>query len=349
MTGAEGFQGWPQWRIEQRNEPAVADSGMKCLQLERPGRLHLLRKSLPAPEAGEVLLRVLHCALCRTDAKMFQQGHRDLQLPRVLGHECCGLDPETGERFVIWPGSSCGDCERCRSGEQNLCRDMRIVGFHRDGGLAEFLAAEKTSLIPVPPALPSETACLAEPLACALNALDQAALGKGDRLLIYGAGPVGLLMALAAASMGVDTAVAERRPEKLLRTEEFRAMLGIRVETTGNPSEYDAVINAAPATETFTDGLAKLRPGGCFCLFSGLSDATATIPIHAINDIHYRQLRVTGAYGCTLEQIRQAVGLLSTHRLQAGLLIERKIHLEQVPEVIPEVLSGNTLKLVVEF
>lgn len=321
---------------------------MKCLQLEQPGFLHLRQKATPEPKDREVLLRISHCALCRTDAKMFRQGHRDLILSRVLGHEICGLDPETHKRFVVWPGRSCGACSPCLRGEENLCRQMRILGFHRDGGLSEFVTVDKTALIPIPTSLPGEIACLAEPLACALNALQQANLGEEEKLLIYGAGPVGLLMALAAVSRGIDTHIAEKSPSKLQRSEEFRTRLNISVAQDVNDSEFDAVINAAPAVETFIDGIAKLRPGGCFCVFSGITDVAA-IPTHVLNEIHYRQLRVVGAYGCTWAQMADAVELLSNRQKDVLLLIERRIRLEDVPDALLQILNGEKFKYVVEF
>jgi len=321
---------------------------MECLQLEQPGLLHLRRRETPEPADCQVLLRISHCALCRTDVKMFKQGHRDLILPRVLGHEICGADAKTEERFVVWPGRSCGACRPCLRGAENLCREMRILGFHREGGLAEFVAVEKSALIPIPTKLPGEIACLAEPLACALNALQQVNLGEGEKLLIFGAGPVGLLMALAAVSKGIDTRVTEISPSKLQRSEQFRRRLNIPVAQDEKDAEFDAAINAAPAAETFISGLAKLRPGGCFCVFSGLTDAV-DLPTHALNDIHYRQLRVVGAYGCTCAQMADAVELLSNRQRDVLLLIERRLPLEDVPDALLQILSGERFKFVVEF
>lgn len=321
---------------------------MKCLQLEKPGILYLCQIAAPKPKEHEVLLRISHCALCRTDAKMFRQGHRDLVLPRVLGHEVCGLEAETRKRFVAWPGRSCGACRQCLRGAENLCRQMSILGFHRDGGLAEFAVVEKTALIPIPADLPGEIACLAEPLACALNALDQVNLGEGETLLIYGAGPVGLLLAFAAVSRGIDTRIAEKSASKLHRSEEFRTRLNILPAQQEDDTGFDAVINAAPTAETFISGLGKLHPGGCYCIFSGITDAV-DIPTHLLNDIHYRQLRVVGAYGCTSAQMTDAVELLANRQKDVLLLIERRLRIEQTADALQDILTGEKFKFVVEF
>lgn len=78
---------------------------------------------------------VLRCAICRTDAKMWDQGHRDLVFPRVLGHEMVVADAH-GQRYIVWPGKSCRTCGFCKTGRENLCEEMKITGFHHDGGFA---------------------------------------------------------------------------------------------------------------------------------------------------------------------------------------------------------------------
>lgn len=320
----------------------------RCLQLVEPGRLHLLERSLPAIGPGERLLRVTHCALCRTDAKMFRHGHRDLLLPRVLGHEICARESTTGELCVVWPGTACGVCRQCRAGHENLCPQMRILGFHRDGGLAEWLVAPEASLLPIPPGLPGDLACLAEPVACALNALQQLKLRAGERTLIYGAGPVGLMMSIAAVTAGAPTWIDDQNPHRLFLGGDLREQLGIGVEAEDNPAAFDIVINAAPAVETFSKGLRKLVDGGRYCLFSGLTDHPAC-PVEALNEIHYRQLLVIGAYGCTVAHMRQALELIRQNQQWLRALITRRISLDEAATALPTVLRSETMKLIVTF
>jgi len=321
---------------------------IRCLQLLQPGCLDLSERSLPAAGAGERLLRVTHCALCRTDAKMFSSGHRDLVLPRVLGHEICGRDESSGATFVVWPGTACGVCRQCQAGRENLCPQMRILGFHRDGGLAEWLVAPEASLLPVPPDLPGELACLAEPVACTLNALQQVKLCAGKKILIYGAGPVGLMMAIAAVKAGSKTWINDKNPSRLHLSRDLRNQLGIGVEAEESSEAFDVVINAAPAAETFSRGLRKLVSGGRYCLFSGLTDDVA-MPISALNEIHYRQLQVSGAYGCTSAQMKQAVELIWQNQDRFRPLIARQIGLDEAAAALPAVLQSETMKLIVAF
>src|SRR6056297_2322888 len=104
-------------------------TGLKCLEIRESD--HVGR-----PPAGYVRVRVLCCAVCRTDAKMWSEGHRDLVLPRVPGHEIVAVD-QSGARYVVWPGISCGVCPSCLAGQENRCRYLKILGFHKDGGFAD--------------------------------------------------------------------------------------------------------------------------------------------------------------------------------------------------------------------
>jgi L-iditol 2-dehydrogenase len=321
---------------------------MKCLLLETVGHLRPAEIPPPKPARDEILLRVSHCAVCRTDAKMWHEGHRDLILPRVLGHEICGWDETCGSRFVVWPGTSCGECAPCRTGLENLCRHMSILGFHRDGGFAERVSVPTSCLIPIPETLPGHLACFAEPLSCALNALEQINLSSGMTLLIYGGGTLGLLMAMAARALGVEPFLVETNIRKLDRSRDFRASLGISGSLACDGGDYDAAINAAASPVTFLEGIFKVRPGGCFCLFSGFSDGDP-IATGLINEIHYRQLHLVGAYGCTRNNMERALILLQRYKDDVELLIENRIELEQVPDMLPAVLSGQVLKFVVVF
>jgi len=320
---------------------------MYALQLEKIGSLK--RKNIPVPklESGEMLLRVTHCAVCRTDAKMWKQGHRDLILPRVLGHEICGVSEENGKRFVVWPGNACGCCAFCQNGLENLCREMKVLGFHSDGGFAEYVAVPEKSLIPIPENLSGKLACLAEPLSCTLNALEQAGVKKNQQVLIYGAGPVGLMCAMAACYLGAVPFVSEIRAERTAQSREFRECIGME-ECHDRQREFDAVINAAPCTDTFTDGLSRLRPGGTFCLFSGLTDGKE-IPSAFLNEIHYRQLHVCGAYGCTRKQMQTALDILKKYAKEAEMLLEKGIAPDQIPEILPRIQEGNAMKYVIEM
>ena len=136
---------------------------------------------------GFIKTKVLRCAICRTDAKMWEQGHRDLVFPRVLGHEMVVQD-DKNQRYIVWPGKSCGSCSFCETGRENLCEDMKITGFHTDGGFASSAVLPGESLIPIDTDLDMNTACFAEPVGCVVNGFEKLSYHPMDRILIRGGG-----------------------------------------------------------------------------------------------------------------------------------------------------------------
>ncbi|MBC8235991.1 alcohol dehydrogenase catalytic domain-containing protein [bacterium] len=308
-------------------------------------------RSVPENKDDEILLKVSHCALCRTDAKMWESGHRDLILPRIIGHEICGCIQGTNEYFVAWPGKACGCCFQCKRKLENLCVEMQITGFHRDGGLAEFVSLPKRSLVAVPKELPKHIASFAEPLACCLNALDQAEVTRNEQVLIYGGGTVGLLMAMATIDRGAIPFVIEKNRLKFEKSKGFRGNLGIDgmvLSLEKERSEFDVVINATSSLNVLSEGISRLRSGGYYCLFSGFVEKTH-IPISLINEIHYRQIHIVGAYGCTHHQMERAVKILHHYQKEVAFLIEEIITLEEVSDVITKILKGTVFKYIVEF
>jgi threonine dehydrogenase-like Zn-dependent dehydrogenase len=225
---------------------------------------------------------------------------------------------------------------------------MRILGFNRDGGFAETVTARRTSLIAVPESLPDQQACMAEPLACALNALDLAGVKAGMSVLVFGAGAVGLLTALAAKAAGCSVWVREISEEKLRMSEAFRHSLQIRSFPVRSRDRFDVVVNACPAGETLVSGVSLLKSRGRFCLFSAFV-GDESLPVTALNEIHYRQLHVVGAYGCTRDQMARAIRILDAYKDEVSLLIREEIPIGNVESVLPVILSGKSLKIVVNM
>ncbi|NQU47000.1 MAG: alcohol dehydrogenase catalytic domain-containing protein [Chlorobium sp.] len=322
---------------------------MKALILSNPKSFSIVDRPVPKPCEGDVLVRVAAAALCRTDAKMWHSGHRDLELPRVLGHEVSGFIDETPDQlYALWPGKACGNCKACRKGRQNLCPDMQITGFHRDGGFAEFLTAPRSSLLEVPEGVSPLMATLAEPLACAVHGMRQGAVNAGDSALVYGGGTLGILIALACRESDASVMISDPDAFKLSKSEEFRHRFGITTDTAaiGEGGLVDVVFNATSAYETLEAGVCRLSAGGRFCMFSGIGKR-AEIPGNIVNELHYRELEVVGSYGCTLDDMREAIRLLSCYADDLHFLIERRIRLDEVPSVMDAVLAGKGFKYVI--
>ncbi|MCL2642253.1 MAG: alcohol dehydrogenase catalytic domain-containing protein [Candidatus Bathyarchaeota archaeon] len=330
---------------------------MKALVLEEIKNLHLVDREMPVCDddhnADEVLLKVNYCSVCRTDAKMWFQGQRDLVLPRVLGHEICGQKLDSKEQYVVWPARVCNKCSNCRNGVENLCSNLQIMGFHRDGGFAQYVKVPKESLIRVPETVPAEIACMTELLSSAVNAVEQVGLQKDQNVLIFGGGPAGLMLGLACKFFGAIPFIVEKDHKKRGRVQPFCKSADIHlsddeIEKEGFFERFDVVINAAPYSDILSEGILRLNVGGKFCLFSGFIK-NVNLPSDLLNEVHYRQLTIIGAYGSTKRQMVVALKILEANTQSIGLLIDKIIGLESVPLVLPEILQGQALKYVVDL
>ncbi|HTT80973.1 MAG TPA: zinc-dependent alcohol dehydrogenase family protein [Stellaceae bacterium] len=185
---------------------------MRAQLLTAAGR-PLVAAEVPAPRPGpqQVLIRVTACAVCRTDLHVVDGELPDAKLPLIPGHEIVGRVVETGgevERFrvgervgVPWLGWTCGTCDYCRSGRENLCDRARFTGYHIDGGYAEFTAADQRFCFPLPE---SYSDVAAAPLLCAglIGYRTLRLAGDGERLGLYGFGAAAHILAQVARHQG---------------------------------------------------------------------------------------------------------------------------------------------------
>ena len=312
---------------------------------------------------GQVLARVLCCAICRTDAKMWEQGHRDLIFPRVLGHEmvvqllvpdmdsCQNPDQDQNQNpqaYIVWPGKSCGHCKYCKGHRENLCEDMEITGFHTDGGFAHQVILPKDSLIPLPEGMNTHVACFAEPIGCVINAFGKLTIKKGDRVLIYGAGTMGLVTALYAKSLGLIPLIIEKHESKIRRTSAFLEYTAIACVKETLENEFDIVINACPDPIALCQAITKVDKGGAISFFSGISK-NEHVETNLLNLIHYKEASLTGAYGMKRSDMAQAIPFMQAHEKQLQLLVQEVVSPEQAPYLLPEVLTGQPLKFILDF
>lgn len=321
---------------------------MKALVLEEIKKVRIADVEVPVCDDQEVLLKVSCCSVCRTDAKMWFQGQRDLLLPRVLGHEICGQKLDSDVQYVVWPASTCNKCFYCNSGVENLCSNIEVIGFHRDGGFAQYIKVPKESLIEVPKTVPPEIACMTELLSSAINAIEQVGLQKNQRVLIFGGGPAGLMLGLASKFFGATPVVVEKDPEKREKVLPFCKSADIYLSDIVAFESFDVVVNAAPDPNILSEGLLRLNAGGKFCLFSGFTK-NVNLPSDLLNEAHYRQLNIIGAYGSTKRQMEIALKILEANVHTIRLLIHEVIGLESVPLVLSEILQGQALKYVVDL
>ncbi|WP_114575919.1 zinc-binding dehydrogenase [Saliphagus sp. LR7] len=193
---------------------------MKQIVQTGPEAVELREGERPSPGPGEVLVRVHSAGLCGSDAHAYRYegGYEWIPIPRVMGHEYSGEIVEIGsdvegfspgDRIVEEPIHHCGECFQCKNGQENVCQNFSITGMHRDGAYADYTTVEPRHLHPVPDDVPLRHAAITEPTSIATRAVfSQSAVTPGDEVLVEGPGPIGVLVAAVADSMGANVVVS---------------------------------------------------------------------------------------------------------------------------------------------
>jgi len=320
---------------------------MNCINVREIGSFAMETGSVVPPGPEEILVKVEWTGLCRTDLKLIREGHRDLTLPRIPGEEAVGIICETGmavhdyhigDRVYLYPGIWCGECPACRTGAENLCRKMQIMGFHRDGGFAEYVTSPAKSAIRVPEGLSAEEAVFTEPLSCCLNALELGGAGQGKRIAIWGAGPAGILLNRLARAMGAE-------PLNIEPDERRRERIGGRLATGGEL--FDICVVAVGSKDAYGEALKSLSPRGRLVVFSGLRPTEASVAVD-FNNLHYREGCIVGAYGCCYRHGVDALNYISAGKVPVADLISHRLPLEALEQGLALVERREGIKILLK-
>ena len=212
---------------------------------------------------------------------------------------------------------------------------MEIMGFHRDGGFAEYVTVPSKSVIPVPDGLDPDTAVFAEPLSCCLNALKLAGIQAEMSVGIWGAGPAGTLLSRAAAAMGAYPSSIE--PDK-------RRCDLINGSASCPDKNFDICIVAVGSRQAYQVALTKLKPRGRLVVFSGLPKDDDRIEV-SFNQLHYLEQIIVGAYGCCYRHGVQALNLLSDRAIKVEDMISHRMQLYDLSTALELVEHRKGMKI----
>ncbi|MFG6666872.1 Zn-dependent oxidoreductase [Halomonas sp. HNIBRBA4712] len=186
---------------------------MKAFQVSAPHDYRVADIDTPTPGAGEVLVRVAFAGICGSDMHIIHGDNAFVRFPRITGHEFAGVieavgegvdGVSAGERVCVDPVISCGECYPCRIGRPNVCSALEVIGVHRHGGFEEFVAVPAANVHKLPEHIGLDAAALVEPYTIAANVLDRMQPHPGDRLLILGAGVIGMTILQMAKALGLE-------------------------------------------------------------------------------------------------------------------------------------------------
>jgi len=293
---------------------------MKALVYTGPQTLEY--RQVPDPEpGGDALIEIAHVGICGSDMHAYAGHDERRPAPLILGHEAAGrviAGPDAGARVTINPLVTCGACEACRAGRDNLCPDRQIISMPpREGAFAERVVMPERNLVPIPDDVPTEKAALAEPLACGWHAvrLAESALDRplaAARCQVIGAGAIGLGAALVLAAKGArEITVVEANPA---RREVAAAAGNFRVvPPEAAQGDVDLVVDGVGIAASRAAASANVRPGGVI-MHIGLGSGEGGLDIRRMT-LH--EITFIGTYTYTAADFRETAAAIFDGRLGA--------------------------------
>jgi len=339
---------------------------MRAMVFHGPGDLRAEQWPIPTPGRGEVVLKIEAALTCGTDVKTLRRGHPVMipHVPTVFGHEFAGTvsavgsgvrGVREGDRAVAANSAPCGACPLCLAGRPNLCEDLLFV----NGAYGEFIALPprlvSANLVRLGAATPPAHAAFAEPLACALGGIERGRVEAGQTVAIFGHGPLGCLLAMAAGARKARVILVGKAGWRLDRVRALGlgecidaaatpdVVAALRAATAGRGA--DVTIDATGRPEVWQHAMDAVGRGGSVVFFGGCAPGTS-IQVDT-RRTHYEELSLLGAFHHTPELIRRAVEMLESTVLDPHGLLTHRMGLDGVREALDLMAQGQAMKVLI--
>ncbi len=332
---------------------------MKAAVLHGKEDVRIQDVPVPSLQPGEVRIRIEAALTCGTDLKVFRRGYHAKMIvpPAVFGHELAGTidavgkdvcDWTVGDRVVVANSAPCGVCRFCAGGQEQLCDELLFL----NGAYAEFINVPprlvQKNLLRLRPETAFRDAALTEPLACVVLGVEELRLAPGERVLVLGAGPIGLMFVALARALGCEVAVAGRRAARLQAAQRLGATSVVDVgtgtalthqvkELTGGG--FDAVVEAVGRPEVWEAAVELVRKGGRVNFFGGCPAGTRVSLDTAL--LHYSSLTLLASFHHTPRTIRRALELIEAGVVRAAEFVDGECALAELPERFRSMAAGN--------
>jgi len=297
----------------------------------QPGTLSLQEAEMPQRTPGFSLLRVCNIGICGTDIHAFAGNQPFFSYPRILGHELAVeiVESDTfspGELATIIPYFNCASCGACLSGRSNCCENIQVFGVHTDGGMREYIVVEDRYILPGK-GLSADELALVEPLSIAAHGLRRADLKAGEKVLVMGAGPIGLFTILLAKIQGALVEVAE---PNMARLQFCTENLGV---AEASSAAFSTVIDATGNLNAIESGFSKMAHGGKYVLI-GLQKQAISF---SHPEFHKREATLMSSRNATLEDFEYVMNLFRSGKIQSEKFISHRFTKNQVPGIFTKI------------
>ena len=320
---------------------------MRALRCDEPGQLSLIRRDPPRPGAGEALVRIRRVGICGTDYHIYGGNQPYFDYPRVIGHELGGEVVEApsgstlraGQVVAIEPYLYCGSCRACRAGRTNCCRRLQVLGVHRDGGACDYIVVPERNVVPAD-GLGVAEAAMVEFLAIGAHGIRRSGAGPRSRVLVVGAGPIGISGAIFAKARGAEVSVLDVNAPRLAfcadavgvaQTFEVSGDIDTRLARATDDDFFDVVVDATGSPAAMQKGFGYVGHGGTYVL---LSIVRASIGFDD-PEFHKRETSLLGSRNATREDFDTVLDAMRGGAVPLAALATHTGSLDDAPALIP--------------
>ncbi|MGD0722200.1 MAG: zinc-binding alcohol dehydrogenase family protein [Roseiarcus sp.] len=336
---------------------------MRALLCGAPGALSIVERPIPEPGPGEARVRLRRAGVCGTDLHIFEGTQPYFAYPRIIGHELAGeidaVGPASrlapGGRVAIIPYLACGFCVACRRGRTNCCQRLEVLGVHVDGGMADYVCVPEANLMPADD-LGLDEAAMAEFLAIGAHAVRRGGVGAGDRVLVTGAGPIGIACMIFARLAGAVVTALDTRADRLdFCRREIGADHAARADADARSALsdvtsgdfFDCVFDATGNAAAMNAGFDYVAHGGSYVLVGIVRDTIA----FADPEFHKRETTLLGSRNATREDFEAVFAALRGGRVPARALATHRARLDDAPALFPVWITpaAGVIKAIIEI
>lgn len=333
---------------------------ISALVVPEPGQLRIEPRDHPVAGEGEVLVAPRRAGICGTDYHIYGGNQPFLSYPRIMGHELAvelleapadsGLT--VGGTYVVNPYIACGICIACRKGKPNCCTRLGVLGVHRDGGMAQRLVLPARNLVPAE-GLSADECAMVEFLAIGAHAVRRGMVTDADEVLVIGAGPIGLGVALFAALQGAGVSLVDRDRARLDRIAGL--IPNARLLLAGDsdalaaiaPEGFDVVYDATGSRASIEAGFAHVANGGRYGLVSVVKGDISFVDA----DFHRKEVTLLGSRNALAADFAEVIAAIRAGHARAEQWITHRTSMQGAIEDLPRWAADRTtvIKAVIEI
>ena len=323
----------------------MSELQMKAASIEKPRQLSVSETEVPAVGDGEVCIEVRSSGICGTDVHIFGGDYLG-SYPIIPGHEFAGVVTEVGagvsrfvpgDRVAIEPNVACDNCEACLNNRQNFCERWQGIGVTLPGGMAQYAVVPEKAVFDIG-SMPFEVGAFVEPLACVLHGVERAAPRLGDRVLVIGAGPIGVLLAKTITIRGASTITQVDKNSDRLEIAAANGASNTLESLEEVPAEaFDVVVDATGVPSVMERTLGFARYGGTVLLF-GVPPQDGTVTFDAF-PIFRKGLTILSTFTSVRNSV-QAVRLLAAGSIDVAPLISHRLSLDELGQGLELMETG---------